>query len=296
MRRRGPRHPEEAAREGFSSPTSSGRGTAPERAQPTPSEREGELIRREALDWAQRGAMILMLLCFAGIAALLLRAYLRYSKGGASASLPLTSTPLPAIVPSISTVAPPPTLTPLPQPWPTKYPLVYIGVVAGHWQYDSGAVCPDGLREVDITLPVAQKVAALLRWQGYQVELLGEYDEALMGYRADAFISIHADSCAIPGASGFKVARVENSSVPEEEDRLVDCLWEAYGAATGLAQHRESITPDMRNYHAFRKISPYTPGAIIEIGFMLDDRWLLENKQDDIASGIVEGLVCFLGE
>jgi len=168
--------------------------------------------------------------------------------------------------------------------------------VAGHWQYDSGAVCPDGFREVDITLPVAQQVAEILRWRGYQVDLLGEYDEALTGYRADAFISIHADSCDVPGASGFKVARVENSFVPEEEDRLVDCLWEAYAAATGLARHEGSITPHMRNYHAFRKISPYTPGAIIEIGFMLDDRSLLENGQPLIASGIVEGLVCFLGE
>jgi N-acetylmuramoyl-L-alanine amidase len=263
-----------------------------------PSQRKGELIRWEALDWAQRGTMVLMLLCFAGIAALLLRAYLRHSEGGASVSLSSTITPAPAVMIPIPSVTPPPTPnpTPLPQPWPTKYPLVRIGVVAGHWQYDSGAVCPDGLREVDINLPVAQKVAAILRWRGYQVDLLGEYDEALTDYRADAFISIHADSCDVPGASGFKVARVQHSAVPEEEDRLVDCLWEAYSAATGLAPHRGSITPHMRNYHAFRKISPYTPGAIIEIGFMLDDRWLLENRQDDIASGIVEGLVCFLEE
>lgn len=261
-----------------------------------PSQHKGELIRRKALDRAQRGTMILMLLCFAGIAGLLLRVFIRESKGGTSAPLSPNTTPPPAAMAPIATMTPPSTPTPLPRPWPTRYPLVRIGVVAGHWQYDSGAVCLDGLREVDITLPVAQKVVAILRWRGYQVDLLGEYDEALTGYRADAFISIHADSCDIPGASGFKVARVEHSSVPEEEDRLVDCLWEAYGGATGLAPHRGSITPHMRNYHAFRTISPYTPGAIIEIGFMLDDRWLLENKQDEIASGIVEGLACFLSE
>jgi N-acetylmuramoyl-L-alanine amidase len=166
--------------------------------------------------------------------------------------------------------------------------------VAGHWQYDSGAVCPDGLKEVDLTVPIAQQVVAILRWRGYQVDLMGEYDVALINYQSDLLISIHADSCGVPGASGFKVARVENSSVPEEEDQLVDCLWQSYAAATGLAPHRASITRDMRNYHAFRKISPYTPGAIIETGFMLDDRWLLENRQEDVASGIVEGVVCFL--
>jgi len=247
-----------------------------------PSQHKSEFIRRKVLDWAQRGTMVLMLLCFTGAALFLLRAYLHHPEGDGS--------------PTLSSTFAMPTCTPLPEPWPTRYPLVRIGIVAGHWQYDSGAVCPDGLREVDITVPVAQQVAAILRWQGYQVDLLAEYDEALTGYRADAFISIHADSCDIPGASGFKVARVENSFVPDKEDRLVDCLWEAYGAATGLAPHKGSITPDMRNYHAFRKISPYTPGAIIEIGFMLDDRRLLENGQQHIASGIVEGLVCFLEE
>jgi N-acetylmuramoyl-L-alanine amidase len=167
-------------------------------------------------------------------------------------------------------------------------------VVAGHWQYDSGAVCPDGLREVDVTVPIAHRVVALLQWRGYEVDLLGEYDEALIGYSADAFISIHADSCSIPGLSGFKVASVEHSAVPEQEDLLVDCLWATYAAATGLAPHWDTITEDMRNYHAFRTISPYTPGAIIETGFMLDDRWLLENRQYEIALGIANGLVCFL--
>jgi N-acetylmuramoyl-L-alanine amidase len=281
-----------------------------------PSQRQGELIRWEALEWARRGAMILMLLCFLGVAALLLRACLHRAEVGAHVSLspnatappvgmslrPGQATPAQAQGASIPAMTPPPfsqpeqtpASIPGPQPWPTKYPLVYVGVVAGHWQYDSGAVCPDGLREVDLTLPVAQRVAEILRWRGYQVDLLGEYDAALTDYRADAFISIHADSCDIPGASGFKVARVENSFVPEEEDRLVDCLWETYAAATGLAPHPASITPDMRHYHAFRKISPYTPGAIIEMGFMLDDRWLLENQPEEIATGIVEGVVCFL--
>ncbi len=279
-----------------------------------PSQHEGEVIRWAALNWAKWTAMILMFLCFTGAAVLLARAYLHQFEGNASTPLspsdtaPSVALPQPAgqLAPAQAQGAPIPAVTPPPldpsgqssaitsQAQPTKYPFVYIGVVAGHWQYDSGAVCSDGLREVDITLPVAQRVAAMLRWLGYQVDLLGEYDVALIDYQADTFISIHADSCGVPGASGFKVARVENSFVPEQEDRLVDCLWQSYAAATGLAPHQASITSDMRNYHAFRKISPHTPGAIIEMGFMLDDRWLLESRQEDIALGIVEGIVCFL--
>jgi len=105
--------------------------------------------------------------------------------------------------------SPVPTHTPV----PTSEPPPKVGIVAGHYESDSGAVCPDGLQEVEINLAIAEKVVALLRRKGYQVELLGELDEALFGYQADAFVSLHSDSCDIPGASGFKVARVTNSAV-----------------------------------------------------------------------------------
>lgn len=177
---------------------------------------------------------------------------------------------------------------------PTSQPPPKVGIVAGHYGFDSGAVCPDGLQEVEITLAVAQKVVALLERKGYRVELLGEFDDALLGYQADAFVSLHADSCEVPGASGFKVARVTNSAVPEEEDRLVECLWDKYEQWTGLARHEDSITPDMRQYHAFRKIAPETPGAIIEMGFMLEDRNTLLYEQDKVARGIASGIICFL--
>jgi N-acetylmuramoyl-L-alanine amidase len=177
---------------------------------------------------------------------------------------------------------------------PTGEPPPKVGIVAGHYGFDSGAICPDGLQEVEINFAIAQRVVTLLKGKGYRVELLGEFDEAIYGYQADAFVSLHADSCDIPGASGFKVARVTNSAVPGEEDRLVKCLWDEYEKWTGLARHEDSITPDMRQYHAFRKIDPYTPGAIIEMGFMLDDRNILLYEQDKVARGVASGVICFL--
>jgi N-acetylmuramoyl-L-alanine amidase len=177
---------------------------------------------------------------------------------------------------------------------PTSEPSPKVGIVAGHYGFDSGAICPDGLQEVEITFAIAEKVVALLRRKGYQVELLGEFDEAILGYQADAFVSLHADSCDIAGASGFKVARVTHSAVPEEEDHLVECLWDEYEKWTGLARHEDSITSDMRQYHAFRKIDPETPGAIIEMGFMLDDRNILLYEQQKVARGIASGVICFL--
>jgi len=166
------------------------------------------------------------------------------------------------------------------------------GIVAGHWGNDSGAVCADGLTEAQVNLAIAQRVAARLRRAGAEVDLLEEFDSRLAGYRADAFISIHADSCQVK-LSGFKVARVSESAVPQAEDRLVECLWTRYERATGLARHENTITYDMREYHAFREIAPQTPAAIIETGFLGGDRRLLEKNPDRAARGIADAVLCF---
>jgi len=169
-----------------------------------------------------------------------------------------------------------------------------IGIVVGHWQHDSGAVCPDGLQEVDINFSVAQSVVTLLAHEGYAAEILAEFAPELHGYEAAALVSIHADSCSVPEASGFKVARVNASMVPELEDRLVACLIDRYHEATGLQFHQNSITYDMTEYHAFYEVAPQTPAAIIEIGFMDADRRILTRRQDRVAEGIVNGIICFL--
>lgn len=168
-----------------------------------------------------------------------------------------------------------------------------IGLIAGHWQSDSGAICPDGLQEVDINLAIARATADLLTAQGYRAEVLAEFDGALNGYEAAALVSIHSDSC-VAELSGFKVARFTGSAVPETEDRLVQALYGAYAAETGLEPHPNTITEDMRQYHAFRRIAPETPGAIIEVGFMGGDRHLLTQQQDRAARGIAAGIVGFL--
>lgn len=196
----------------------------------------------------------------------------------------------------IHSPTPGPTFTPGgPTPKPTLR-RKRVGVLAGHSgpQNDPGAVCPDGLREVDINLAVAERVVTALRSRGYEADLLEEFDDRLQGYRADAFLSIHTDACDIAEATGFKVARVSFSAIPEIEDILVKCLYQEYGRATGLQRHDFSITPGMHQYHAFVKIDPQTPGAIIELGFMLADRHILVNQPDRVAAGIVAGLLCFL--
>jgi N-acetylmuramoyl-L-alanine amidase len=170
----------------------------------------------------------------------------------------------------------------------------HVGIVSGHAGYDPGTVCPDGLTEAEVNLTIAKIVVELLAQYGYSVDLLDEFDDRLSGYRADALVSIHADSCEVPGASGFKVARVTDSAIPEAEDHLVDCLYRRYEAVTGLPRHPNSITDNMTNYHAFREIDSYTPGAIIETGFLLEDQAYIVRRPRLIARGIAEGVSCFL--
>ncbi len=187
-----------------------------------------------------------------------------------------------------------PTPTPVP-PTPTRS-VTRVGVIAGHSgaQNDPGAVCPDGLQEVDINTDVARRVVAQLKNKGWDVLLLEEFDPRLNGFQADVLLSIHTDSCIYPGKTGFKVARVESSYNPDAENRLVACLSARYADRTGLLFDANTVTYDMTRYHAFYEIDPSTPAAIIEIGFMLDDREFLTGRPDLVAQGIVEGLVCYI--
>jgi len=206
------------------------------------------------------------------------------------ASGELTQVEGPIIIP-LST--PVPTATPVPQFTPTPA-LPRIGIIAGHTGSDSGAICDDGLQEVDINADIGRRVVAMLTSYGWEVEMLEEFDDRLNGYQADALLAIHADSCNVPGRSGFKMARAESSYIPDPEDRLVDCVSRHYAEETGLLFDPYTITYDMRRYHAYYEIDPSTPAAIIETGFMLEDRALLTERPEVVAKGIADGLICFV--
>jgi N-acetylmuramoyl-L-alanine amidase len=92
---------------------------------------------------------------------------------------------------------------------------VLVAVDAGHGGEDPGAIGPKRVREKDVVLAIAKKVASeidrqpgmramLVREGDYYVALRDRYEKARQA-RADLFISIHADA--------FKDARVSGSSV-----------------------------------------------------------------------------------
>jgi N-acetylmuramoyl-L-alanine amidase len=180
-------------------------------------------------------------------------------------------------------------------------PALRIGIVAGHSGNDSGAVCTDAngqvtLTEADVNLKIASLVQKKLVDRGFQVDLLNEFDTRLNGYRAVAIVSIHNDSCADINdqATGFKVAAALDTRDTNRAGRLLACLVDRYHAATGLNFRPASITADMTSYHAFSEIDPNTIAAIIETGFLNLDRGILTEHTDQVADGVVSGLLCFV--
>jgi N-acetylmuramoyl-L-alanine amidase len=178
-----------------------------------------------------------------------------------------------------------------------------IGIVAGHSGIDPdlgfvdpGAVCDDGLTELEVNEDIAERVVRGLEAAGLNPVLLEEFDDRLVGYRAVALVSIHADSC-LPindQATGFKVSAALDTSVPDRAQRLVACLADRYGRSTDLIYHPESITRDMTEYHTFYEVHSQTPAVIIETGFLYLDRTFLTEEPEKAAQGIAEGILCYV--
>lgn len=172
-----------------------------------------------------------------------------------------------------------------------------VGVVAGHWGNDSGAVCPDGLEEVQINVEIASYVQKYLNDEGIHADLMMETLETLEDYEADALISIHADTCEFidSNATGYKVTPILGTQNLTESNRLNACVMDRYATATKMGFHT-SITADMQNHQAYVRIDANTPAVMIETGFMNLDRTILTEDPDVIARGIVNGILCYLND
>ena len=179
-----------------------------------------------------------------------------------------------------------------------------IGIVIGHSGLnpltegdDPGAICQDtGLTELEVNREIGIRTAQALEAAGLTVDVLEEFDERLFEYHAVALVSIHADSCTPINefATGFKVTSALDTVVPDRAQRLVDCMVDRYGRATGMSYHPGSITRDMTEYHTFKEVHSQTPAAIIEIGFLYLDRDFLLANPEKAARGIAEGVLCYV--
>jgi N-acetylmuramoyl-L-alanine amidase len=172
-----------------------------------------------------------------------------------------------------------------------------VALVSGHAGNDSGAVCTDAadvvtLTEAEVNAEVARLTADLLRRAGADVIILDEFDPRLEGLQAALLLSLHADSCI--DASGYKAAFYTLSAQPATDQRILDCIDAHYATVTGLAPHPDTVTHNMTQYHAFRRIAADTPAAILELGFLGGDQTLLAEEPARVARGVADSILCFL--
>jgi N-acetylmuramoyl-L-alanine amidase len=95
-----------------------------------------------------------------------------------------------------------------------------IVIDAGHGGYDPGAIGRTGLREKDVNLDIAKRVANLLSSQGVEVVMtrptdkfisLSKRTEIANNSRADLFVSIHANANHARSLNGFEIYYVAAS-------------------------------------------------------------------------------------
>ncbi|MCA9866956.1 MAG: N-acetylmuramoyl-L-alanine amidase [Anaerolineales bacterium] len=250
---------------------------------------EDEQPDRPVMRFIRRNLSLLAFLALAGAA--MMGAYVYFSPASGVAEVVAAGSSAGALsAPFVKPVPARPVLQRLIQsPGPIR-----VGVISGHKGNDSGAVCADGLTEAEVNENIAVRVVSALQARGIAADLLTEFDPRLDGYVATALVSIHADSCDYINdvATGFKIA----GSGYTDSSSLSICVEDAYRRATEMSYHANTITPDMADYQAFRRISSGVPAIIIEVGFMNLDRPMLTQQPDRVAGGITDGIWCFLDQ
>ena len=240
------------------------------------------------------------------------------------APLPLAQEPDPDEPPELDPVTPPMALAPpggaIVQPGVVRIPkpkidlggVRRVGLQAGHWQTDdvpseygtriltqTGASW-GGYNEVDINLDIAERTAKLLRAQGVEVDVLPT--TVPVGYLADVFVALHADSDGVGELSGFKMAH--GSRRGPFEDALLRTIKDTYAGELDMGYDAEHVSRNMSGYFAFNwsryqhATSPFTPSVILEMGFISNDGDLtmMVDHADRVAIAIANGILKFLDE
>lgn len=192
----------------------------------------------------------------------------------------------------------------------TKKEPIRIGIQAGHWKTDEmpddfanirrrgGGTEALDVKEVDINLEIANKVASLLKKQSYIVDLIPA--TVPVDYQADAFVAIHLDGNDYSSASGYKVAP-SDFDLSGKAAQLSAAIESSYSKATGISWD-DNISESMTEYYAFNykdhlnAVSAKTPAAIIEIGYLTNyyNRRFILNNKTTVAEGIANGIVNYI--
>ncbi|GBG55563.1 N-acetylmuramoyl-L-alanine amidase [Sporomusaceae bacterium FL31] len=176
----------------------------------------------------------------------------------------------------------------------------------GHGGSDPGAIGLNNITEKAVTLPIAQKVKALLEKAGAKVVMTRQDDRDVFGagasaveelsartnvankIKADLFLSIHANAFSNRSVGGTST----HYYLKSRYDRLLaECLQSSVVAADGLTDRGVQAA----NFYVVKRT--LMPAALIEVAFISnpDEEKLLNTPQfqQQLAQGIVTGLDSF---
>ncbi len=180
-------------------------------------------------------------------------------------------------------------------------PKKIVGIVAGHYGFDTGYQCGADLnfvRETDVDLRLAVMVRDYLTNKGYSVDLLQEFDPALSNYTGLALVSIHTGRCDTTdkSQSGFYVTGGGPNTYPSETKRLNDCLAFNYEKYTELDYLGQNYDTTDQMLYAFDTVNDYTTVSVIHTGYLGNDYRTFSEQTASLAKGIAEGIICYVDD
>jgi N-acetylmuramoyl-L-alanine amidase len=186
-----------------------------------------------------------------------------------------------------------------------------VGIQIGHFEvsnhpeelanlrYNTGASV-GGVNEVDVNLVVAQTLRDMLENEGIVVDLLPA--TVPRNYKADVFVSLHADSSEDSKRRGYKSAvfRFERN---KRDALLKSIIDKNYFYFSGLPDDDSNVSGSMLEYYAFNHqrfkhtVNRRTPAIIVEMGYLsnAEDLAFLEDPVNP-AYALKIGILSYLKE
>jgi N-acetylmuramoyl-L-alanine amidase len=174
--------------------------------------------------------------------------------------------------------------------------LITVVVDAGHGGLDNGAVSADGVKEKDITLSIAKKIADLNSNRDIKI-LLSRNDNQLISVKdrvlfskendADLFISLHVNGSDDKQLNGFSVLIDKENSAKNMllGSALINELKKSYQTAEKIGVREKGVWVLDHNV---------CPAALIECGFLSNsnDKAFITNKdnQEKVAKNILNAI------
>jgi N-acetylmuramoyl-L-alanine amidase len=179
---------------------------------------------------------------------------------------------------------------------------VLVMIDPGHGGKDPGAIGLGGLREVDVILPIAKRVAAILESQGIRTKLTRDSDYFVgldervdMSDRANAtvFVSIHANSIdGRPDVNGL-----ETYYYGQEGGKLAGIVHRnVLATVTSRGFYLGDRNTRRARFLVLRKSN--VPAILVETGYLTNDAEVARLRRDDYravqAEGIARGIIEYL--